>query len=529
MKSQKVHLLLLLILFSTPAFSQIKVNSNIEAVTVYKSGAKVTRTASVQLPSGESTLQIWDIEYIHFINSLNMEMKTNGVEILEVLPNKASYLEQPGQTAAFKELQLLQKQGQDSLNWLKEEIYVAEATEKLLNENRKLGSANESLQVTDISLLSNVYREELLAIRKNLFELKQQKKALEQRQNARQAQIRTMLNNQSERVNYLEVRLLSQKAVSANFVFSFLSNKGSWEAVYDIRSSSVGAPLAVNYRAKVKNNTTKDWEKVNLSLSTSRPSYDQTQPRFEPLFARFPRYQYDTVVTFDPEAYEESVQVVKTMEGNYDEYTEVRRNPVSFEFKVNKKQSLAADGQPRFVSVREFEMPAAYQYWTYPRKKESVFLLAKVTNYGQYDFVAGTANVFFDNAFIGRTQIRNRTVSDTLQLSLGVAQNVIVERQAQDFNASKIIGNSQKETFSYDIKLRNNQQENIEIQVIDQIPLSTDKAIEIEVVKNDKGQVNKKNGRINWMMSLPPNSSKDIEFSYRMKSPKDREVIKTVN
>lgn len=529
MIDQKNHLLLLLVLFSVPAFSQIKVKSNIEAITVYKNGTKIMRTVSVKLPSGESTLQIWDIEYIHFINSLNLETETNGVEILEVLPNKVSYLEKPEQTAAFKELQLLQSQGQDSLNWLKEEIYVVEAAEKLLNENRKLGSANESLKVADISLLSEVYKEELLTIRRNLYRIKQQKKTLETRQNARQAQIRTLQNNKSERVNYLEVRLLSQRAISANFVFSFLSNKGSWEAVYDIRSSSVGAPLAVNYRAKVKNNTTKDWENVTLSLSTSRPSHDQTQPNFEPLFARFPRYQYDTVVTFDPEAYEEQVQVVKTMEGNYDKYTEVKRNPVGFEFQVNKKQSVAADGQARFVSVRKFEMPANYQYWTYPRKKESVFLLAKVTNYGQYDFVAGTANVFFDNAFIGRTQIRNRTVSDTLQLSLGIAQNVIVERQVQDFNASKIIGNSQKETFSYDIKLRNNQQENIEIQVIDQIPISTDKAIEIEVLKNDKGQVNKKNGRINWMISLPPNSSKDIEFSYRMKSPKDREVIKTVN
>ena len=61
--------------------------------------------------------------------------------------------------------------------------------------------------------------------------------------------------------------------------------------------------------------------------------------------------------------------------------------------------------------------------------------------------------------------------------------------------------------------------------VYDQIPISTDEKIVVDVLELTEGSLNKENGKVEWKLSLQPNETKTITIKYSVKYPKDKQVI----
>ena len=73
---------LTLVLAGAAAAADVKGSSRIEAVTVYPSGAEITRTARVKLEKGEHTLLFADLPTEAVAASIRVEGKTTaGLEI----------------------------------------------------------------------------------------------------------------------------------------------------------------------------------------------------------------------------------------------------------------------------------------------------------------------------------------------------------------------------------------------------------------------------------------------------------------
>ena len=70
--------------------------------------------------------------------------------------------------------------------------------------------------------------------------------------------------------------------------------------------------------------------------------------------------------------------------------------------------------------------------------------------------------------------------------------------------------------------VRNNLQQTIPIRIQDQIPISTDSRIEVELGKKDRADYDAGTGILTWKLDVSPNSSDKIEFSYQLKYPKGR-------
>ena len=58
----------------------------------------------------------------------------------------------------------------------------------------------------------------------------------------------------------------------------------------------------------------------------------------------------------------------------------------------------------------------------------------------------------------------------------------------------------------------------------DQYPLTTNKDIEVELTEPANAEINKDLGVLNWKLSLAPNETKKIRFSYNVKYPKDKTI-----
>lgn len=136
----------------------------------------------------------------------------------------------------------------------------------------------------------------------------------------------------------------------------------------------------------------------------------------------------------------------------------------------------------------------------------------------------GTAKVYNENALVGWVPLNVESTADTLQISLGIDQDVFLKRERRDFGASQWLGAYRQETFDFAISLRNNKTTPIEVKLLDQIPISTDKQIEISLLKKDNAVYNEARGELEWKVRCQPGSTETRSFSYRIKYPKDEIV-----
>jgi uncharacterized protein (TIGR02231 family) len=195
-------------------------------------------------------------------------------------------------------------------------------------------------------------------------------------------------------------------------------------------------------------------------------------------------------------------------------------------FDLSKPQTILADGQENVVTVDEQDMPAQYEYHAVPKLDPAVFLLAKITDYGKYNLLPGTANIFYQDTYIGQTFVNPQTVADTMLISLGRDEQITIKRvQPKDFTERrKIFNSSIRETYTYEIAVKNNKSIPIQIEILDQVPVSKQKDIEVTLEERDGAEYNETFGKIKWDIQVPANQSKRVRFTYSIKYPKDKVV-----
>jgi len=116
-------------------------------------------------------------------------------------------------------------------------------------------------------------------------------------------------------------------------------------------------------------------------------------------------------------------------------------------------------------------------------------------------------------------------VSDTLDISLGRDKKVLVTRtKLKDYSSVKYIGSNRKETHAYQMVVKNNRKVPIDIEVLDQLPVSQDSEIEVSAEEISNAKKNDLTGELVWLYNIEPNQSKTINLTFNVKYPKNKPV-----
>jgi spore coat polysaccharide biosynthesis predicted glycosyltransferase SpsG len=106
---------------------------------------------------------------------------------------------------------------------------------------------------------------------------------------------------------------------------------------------------------------------------------------------------------------------------------------------------------------------------------------------------------------------------------MGRDKKIAIKREkVVDKSGTKFLSSKKEQTFTYDITIRNNKKEKVELLLKDQYPLSTDKEVEIELEESAGAKINTETGILTWDLNLKPNETKKIRISYKVKYPKDK-------
>lgn len=220
---------------------------------------------------------------------------------------------------------------------------------------------------------------------------------------------------------------------------------------------------------------------------------------------------------------------MKGSRSNYSKYKESENsitatptlNIVNTEFNIEEKYTIKTDPKNITVSIQSIQSDVSYQYYSAPRLDIDVFLTAQMLDWEKYNLMEGQANVFFEGTFIGSTLLDTRYLNDTLEISLGRDKSVKVERKkSKEFNKHTILGYDNIAYRNWDITVRNGKQQNIDIMIEDQFPISGDSKIVVKQVEKSGGKLDDSTGIVTWQYKLAPGETKIMQLKYTARYPK---------
>ena len=201
-------------------------------------------------------------------------------------------------------------------------------------------------------------------------------------------------------------------------------------------------------------------------------------------------------------------------------------NETSMEYTIEGQQTLNSDNKLNIITFKEAELNSTFEYQAIPKLSKNVYLIGKISDWNKADLANGAANLYYENSFIGNSKISTQQFTDTLDISFGIDNNIIVDREKiKDFSSSQFIGPNKKETFAWKLSIRNNKTYSIKAFLYDQIPISSTKDIDIETLELSGSILNTETGMVQWTLDLKANETKQIIIKYSVKYPKDKTVL----
>ena len=197
----------------------------------------------------------------------------------------------------------------------------------------------------------------------------------------------------------------------------------------------------------------------------------------------------------------------------------------SITFDVALPYSIPSDGKIQTIEIQRTATPADYKYVTVPKLSTMAYLTANITDWAKQSLQTGEATLYFENTYVGKSTLNVNQLTDTLILSLGADNGLLVKREKRkDYTSRKIIGTNKTEIYSYLLSIRNNKSNPVRITVNDQIPVSSNSEITVEPVDLSGGKLSDA-GYVKWDIDIKPKETKELILTYSVKYPKNRTVI----
>ncbi len=506
---------------------ELKVSNKLTDITVYRNMAKETRAGAITIPAGTTDIYFPGVSTA--MNDMSLQIAAKGDAVLLAAGVRINY--------NFEELSGEKQRNyqayQDSmveinrkLNWIQHESGVYEGELALVERLLQVAAPKENYKPDELNQMAEIYRVRMLDLKKRLFQLQNNTDALSLRHQHFQNLINELGNRQSSPTKEIVLSFYAERETFINVKTTYLVNNATWVPMYDVNVENITQPVNLTYKAAITQNTGIDWKDVQVAVSTATPSFNNNRPILQPKYIDYVTYRitenfYSNSATNMMQVNNDAI-VAKP---NIETTANIIESDIMVEFELANRQSIPSDGKSHVCKLTEYKVPATYRYHVVAKLDPTAFLLARITDYGKYNLLDGSANIFFGDMYVGQVQLNPQTTSDTLLLSLGRDEKIVVKRcRVTNKTGKKVLSGVETEEFVYEIKVRNNKSVAIDIEVLDQVPLTRRKEIVVKVDDVDGAKYNKEYGKLLWNFKLPANSDKAIRFGYSVEYPEGKQV-----
>ncbi|MDB3905238.1 mucoidy inhibitor MuiA family protein [Crocinitomicaceae bacterium] len=253
----------------------LEVSSKIKDVTVFFSGAQITRTAKIKAPKGKHRLVLNELPNTIYYQSIQVK-STENCKILSV-KHELVY-PSTKKSSAEKVLENKIESLELEMKSISNQFNVFTLEQQLLLDNRKLNKNKEGSAIDDIKKAADFYRERLNEIQQGKLnlsvEIDKKKEAIQELY----TELNTLTIKKRNTYSKIVITIDCLTAINDDMSISYYVSSAGWTPNYDFRVDEITEPLNIVYNAEVYQSSGESWDKVNLKLSTNNPSLSGEQP-----------------------------------------------------------------------------------------------------------------------------------------------------------------------------------------------------------------------------------------------------------
>lgn len=546
-KETSMRLVLALILsLSLPAtasaLAEVKGASRLDAVTVYRSGARVTRLVRADLPAGDVRLLVEGLPAGIADDSVRVEGQGSGRGKIWGVSVEAVTREQAVDAAAREAEEKLERlQLEDRA--LEDQAKVADARRKFVeslrstySEERAKNLALRGVTAKEWADLTGFVEGQLASTAAELRKVEAARRELGRRINAARAELEKLRAKRSETTKTVAVELGVEKAGAFELAVSYLAPAAGWRPVWDARLDPDRESMDLSLRAEITQSTGEDWRDVKFAVSTAQPGRGLYVPRLEPRYLTGapppqPIYRASKAtrgLAAPAPAMAEAAMPMELREEAYDleaPAAVAEEGLLAATFTTQRRETVDGSGKARSVALSRFPLKARVARVTAPRVEAAVFLTAKAVNETGLPLLAGEAGVYVGDEFVGRAPLPATPPGGELELAFGADERVEVERRVLERRHETAGVVSKDEVFRYRVRvtLKSRYPTPVSVRLLDLVPVSREEKIQVKLLDGTTAATREdpeRPGVREWELTLAAREEKAVELRYEVRYPR---------
>lgn len=547
------------LLAASPSLAaEIPTSSRITAVTVYPAGAEVARAAKIKIPAGEHTLVFADLPRDAVPNSIRVEGKANAR--LEIGSVDSKVLNVPSSDAAKlaserRRIEADIETLKDAKSVLGAQVQTAETQKALITNltnlpTRPIGGTAAAPNENWAQVLSLIGTS-MADVHKVILETQIKMREIDRKIADLQKKLTEVAPAQDVRTE-VKVFVNAGAEAEADLVVRYQVANASWRPLYDARlatgTKAVAAKLQLTRRASITQRTQEIWDNVALTLSTARPAAGSTAAELSPVTVDYMAERPPMPVAAAPAAPPVARTMAKPMaeladgvaagrleaaakekQDVGDRRAQIEASPFQVLYAITGAQTVPNSGEVKRVVIDATDLDPTLTVRATPKVEAKAYLYAKLVMPKTQPYLPGQVSLFRDGTFVGTGQLPALTPGQEHDLGFGADDAMRIRYANIDEKRSEtgIITSSKNDARNYRITMTNKHERPIAITVFDQLPVSNNAEIKVEMTAKpqpSKRDVEEKRGVLAWEDTLKPDEEKVIEFGYKVTWPAAKQI-----
>lgn len=479
----------------------ITVTSRVQAVTVFRGQARVTRVATVRVPEGRSDLVFDDLPLS--VDGRSMMADGQGQAVLlgvDLRAVRGTEDRDERVSSLRSEVRSLEDdiaEQRDIVARVQADIafrrsVLPKAPDTLRDDLFLAADAPNQLATlaADVqSELRSLLREQRVAERL-MRDLSEQKSAVE-RDIAR-------IGSETRDARRAAVGIDARSAGTVTVELSYLVSSASWSPRYDARFDPDTNRVRMDLSATVSQSTGEDWLDAQLTMSTGAATRGTEPPTLSP-FILGQSVQNRGVAS--------ATSLVTT-------------------FDAPRAADVPSDGSSRQVRLASLDLAAETVHRSVPRREPVAYLTARMDNNADWPLLQGPVNSYLGSAFVGRGSVSSTPPGESFSVSFGVDDRVSVERvRVEDLTTTqRALTSKDRQEWAFETRVTNRTGAPIELVVTEQVPATRQDRFSVSVDTTPSVEIPKE-GVFSWESTLPNGEEKRFLLEYEITWPEGQRPL----
>ncbi len=519
------------------ATSQVRVETQLTSVKLYQQGAEIHRKATIHVRPGVQTIHLTDVYH----RLLPQSIRIRGIgawNVLSVELRKHKHLElktHPKLRDLYTQLddtRFKRREKEAQVQTLNDLIHLltGNAATDTKRKDPKMAqqpsgtplSLQLELQPTELenfqeSLLRrlNEYRVRILQLQSEIKKLTEQERTLLQQLKPLEQQVRKRAEA------YIELVIEAKTTEEASLELSYIIPDAHWQSHYDIHASTEAEQLTIGHYAIVEQQSGEDWNGIPLTVAMGSPLVSVSVPQLQPWYLSL---EPPVVIYRQHRAAEAPIAgkpyTREDAAPKHQPLAERQETALNLQYHIDHMGVSIPSGQKRKILLESHHTKSPFVYVMVLKYSNTAFLEARLANWHTYFPISAEAQIIVDDAVGSKTYIDVQNPADTLQLALGRVEAIIGKRRriGEYKKVNKLTGKATRQR-QWQISIKNSLNRSVKVEIIEPVPISTDKSISVDYQIPHNGIVDTTAGVVKWILSLQPHQSVQFQYGYTVRYP----------